>query len=441
MRTPLYFLIYNILIVPILILFSHLAALFNRKVRHGLIGRYTILRKFYRRDLPEILASGHPRVLIHCASMGEFEHIKPVIALLKARLPELEIVVMFFSPSGFENVRQAEGVRTFIYAPFEFFPSVFRLFKTLRPGLFIIAKHDVWPNQLWSAVLLRIPVFLINASLGKKSRRARIPFRWFHQTIYQYFAKILAISEADGTNFRLLAAEKKVAVVGDTKFDQVIRRSEESRQKKLLPPEITKDRTIFVAGSTWPEDEAQLIPALKLLHAQVPQFVAIICPHEPTPEHLSGLEKKLLPLQSIRLSQLKNYRNEPVIVVDSIGVLANLYSHAHVAFVGGSFKGSIHNVLEPAVYGIPVLFGPHFENSHEAIQLKNLGGAFVVQNADQLQERLLQLLTRQEYRQQVGEVARRFVEHHRGATERVVDWILRYLKPSNVQQVHQSISQ
>jgi len=179
MRTPLYFVIYNLFIAPLLIVLSHLGALLNAKIRQGVVGRYRTLRHFYRHVLPTIQAN-------YTTSMGEFEHIKPVIARLHQVKPEVAIVVMFFSPSGFENVQQFPGVTAFIYAPFEWFPAVFRLFRRIKPGLFVIAKHDVWPNQLWSAALLRIPIFLVNASLGKKSRRARIPYRWFHRAIYPF---------------------------------------------------------------------------------------------------------------------------------------------------------------------------------------------------------------------------------------------------------------
>ena len=428
MRTPLYFVFYNLLIAPLLILLSHLGALFNAKIRQGVMGRYRTLRQFYRAVLPAIQQNYTTTILFHCASMGEFEHIKPVITRLHQVKPEAAIVVMFFSPSGFENVHQFPGVTAFIYAPFEWFPAVFRLFRRIKPGLFVIAKHDVWPNQLWSAALQRIPIFLVNASLGEKSRRARIPYRWFHQAIYQYFAKILAISEEDGQNFRLLAAEKKVVVVGDTKFDQVIQRSEESRRKKLLPQTVVANRPVFVAGSTWPEDEAHLVPAVQQLTRQFPQLLTILCPHEPTPAHLQQLEANLPPLSTIRLSKINQYQGESVILVDSIGVLANLYSYAWVAFVGGSFKGSIHNVLEPAVYGIPVLFGPHFTNSHEAVQLQRLGCGIVVDSTETLINQLHQLLADNSYRESLGNQARQFVETHRGATDRVVEWILKYLK-------------
>ncbi len=431
MRTPLYFLIYNLIIAPLLIILSHIGALVNPKIRQGVKGRYQSLSRFYHQILPNIRTRFTSALLIHCASMGEFEHIKPVIQRFHEVRPDVAIVVMFFSPSGFENVHQFPGVTAFIYAPFEWFPSVFRLFHQLKPAVFIIAKHDVWPNQLWSAVLHRIPVFLVNASLGEKSRRAQIPFRWFHQTIYQYFAKILAISEEDGRNFQLLAAERKVVVVGDTKFDQVIRRSAESQQNPILPTKITRNRPVLVAGSTWPEDEAILIPAIGRLIKNFPGLLTIICPHEPTPSHLASLEENLDSLSHIRLSAITHYQGENVIIVDSIGVLANLYRHAAVAFVGGSFKGSIHNVLEPAVYGIPVLFGPHYRNSHEAIQLVKLGSGIVVHSVDETFHQLQRLFTEDAYRSKLGNQAKAFVEKHRGATDRVVEWIVRYLKDTN----------
>ena len=427
MVTAIYFLIYNLLVYPLAFAVFHIYALFNRKFRRGIAGRYRSFRrvKAFLRSLgpekPEIF-------LLHCASMGEFEHARPLLRALKARRPESRTVVMFFSPSGYENVKSAPGVDLFIYAPFDWWWPVRRLFRALRPRALLIAKYDVWPNQLWMARSLKIPALLLNATLQKTSGRLHPALRWFQRTLYRGLTRILTISDTDRDNYLRLARAEAVIAVGDTKYDQVISRAEESRATLPLPSAVCQGKRIFVAGSTWPEDETHLLPALRQLHRSYGDLLTIICPHEPTPAHLAQLSDALLPLRGCRLSQLDHYRGEPVIVIDRIGILANLYALARAAYVGGSFKQNIHNVLEPAVYGIPVLFGPVNRNSHEAQLLKAAGGGLEVHSEAEIRTALEKIFSEEDYRRQTGEAARQLVEAHRGATARTVEEILKRLE-------------
>lgn len=432
MFTLLYALFYNFLVVPVMFLIYHLGALVNRKYRRGIIGRYQIFsqvseflgREDRKRDI----------FLVHCSSMGEFEHIKPFVRILRQRLPESRTVVMFFSPSGYENVKSAPGVDLFIYAPFDWWFVVRRLFKALDPRALIIAKYDVWPNQIWAAKSLGIPRFLINATLYSASGRLQPGIRRFQRAVYQKIDRILAISPEDKTNYLKLSAAEKIVVVGDTKYDQVVFRSEESRKKTVLLETIHAGKNIFVAGSTWPEDEAHLIPAIKAIVAPGGQgLLTIVCPHEPTADHLDHLTEAWAPLQTCLYSRLEGYKGEPVIIIDRIGLLANLYSAAQVAYVGGGFKQNVHNVLEPAVYGIPVLFGPVNQNSHEAQLLKQAGGGIEVHSAEEIQEQLGRIFRDENYRAEASRAAKRLVEQRRGATERTVVEILSYLKKNSTE--------
>jgi len=426
MFTLLYALFYNILAVPVLFLIYHLGALVNRKYRRGVLGRYQIfshVREFLARE-----GSERDVFLVHCSSMGEFEHIKPFVRILRQRLPESRTVVMFFSPSGYENVKSAPGVDLFIYAPFEWWFVVRRLFRALNPRALIIAKYDVWPNQVWAAKSSNIPRFLINATLYSASGRLQPGIRRFQRAVYRSIDRILAISPEDKTHYLKLSSPEKIVVVGDTKYDQVVFRSEESRKKTVLPEVIRAGKSIFVAGSTWPEDEEHLIPAIKDTVASGGNgFLTIICPHEPTAEHLERLTEAWAPLQTCLYSRLDGYKGEPVIIIDRVGLLANLYSVAQVAYVGGGFKQNVHNVLEPAVYGIPVLFGPVNQNSHEAQLLKQARGAIEVHSREEIREQLKRIFRDENYRAEISQAARRLVEQRRGATERTVDEILNYL--------------
>ncbi|OPX32976.1 hypothetical protein B1H10_06690 [candidate division KSB1 bacterium 4484_188] len=418
------FILYNLIFVPVIFVAIHIAALFHPKLRKGVLGRYRIYGKLRRSG---ILKEVKPVMVVHCASMGEFEHIKPFLVEFKKVKPDFRIIVLFFSPSGYENVRSFPAVDLFLYAPFDWFLPVAKFFSLVNPALWIVTKHDVWPNQVWISSFLRKPIFLINASLHQQSSRLLWFTRFFHREIYRYFTKILTISQSDQRNFLKLAPAGKVVVAGDTKYDQVIYRRNESMKRVLIDSNITVNRFVFLAGSTWPEDQEHLVQAVKTLQANHPGFLAIFCPHEPTEQHLSQLIAEIAPLKYILFSDLENYSGQPLIIVDRIGVLANLYSVSSVAYVGGSFRQNVHNVLEPAVYGIPVLFGPVNDNSHEAQLLKAEGGGIEVHNAIEIENTLNKFLLNEIYCREAGKKALKIVETNRGATRRTIEAILSYL--------------
>jgi len=420
---------YNFFFFPLLFFFSHILALFNIKVRKGLQGRYLTL--IQTKDFASHTPDNAAIILFHCASMGEFEHIKPLIPILKEKQEQIKIVVMFFSPSGYENVKTFRGVDLFIYSPFDWWFPVRRFYKLLNPEVVIFAKHDVWPNLVWVARREGIPSFLINASLHDTSSRVKGLSRLIHQAIYSDLTKIITISEKDGENFKTLVPGNKIFVAGDTKYDQVLFRVRESREKVLLPAKIYEGKTVFVAGSTWPEDLENLLPALKNVLAGVNDFFVIICPHEPTPSHIKQLQELLSPISIILYSNVEDHKNESILVIDAIGLLATIYSVAQIAYVGGSFKQNVHNVLEPAAYGIPVLFGPVNHNSHEAQVLKEEGAGIEVDGPEVIQKTLEKLIKEKELREKMGEKAVNIVRQNSGATTRTLDVILPYLSDND----------
>jgi len=244
----------------------------------------------------------------------------------------------------------------------------------------------------------------------------------------KYFSKILTISENDSVNFARLVDPEKILVVGDTKFDQVIFRRDESQKMKIIPPGILKDRWVFIAGSTWPEDHVHLIPAIQNLHKESLQFLSIICPHEPTLNHIAELKNHLHGLPHILLSDIQNYQAESIIIIDRIGLLANLYGLGKSAYVGGSFKQNIHNVLEAAVYQIPVIYGPVNQNSHEAQLLKASMGGWEVRNSEGIQNIIEKFISNDVFRLEAGLKAFSVVENNLGATSKTIQVIASFLK-------------
>lgn len=417
-------LLYNILALPALWITFHLLSLVNGKVRRGVRGR----RRLFD-SLAASVAKVGPgkRVWFHASSMGEFEQARPIITELLRRHPDVRIIVTFFSPSGYEHAMKHAVAEVTSYLPFDTSRSAGKFLDLVRPDAAVLVRYDIWPNHLWELRRRGIPAMIANATMRKQSPRLLPVVRDFHHYVYDSLTHILTVSEADRAAFRAFSLTRPtVAAIGDTRFDQVSMRSTEARQRHLMPEHVTKGRKVIVAGSTWGEDEAVLIPALRELSRRVPGLLTIIVPHEPTVNHLEELETSLHEFTtSIRFSALNEYAGQQAIVVDSIGILMVLYASAHLAYVGGSFRQGVHNILEAAVYGIPVLFGPKHWNSQESLQLLECGGAFVVTDPEDVVRAAHNLLTDESARMQAGTRAAEFVRANIGATQR----FLTYLEP------------
>jgi 3-deoxy-D-manno-octulosonic-acid transferase len=417
-------LLYNAIALPALWVTFHLLSLFNSKVRRGVRGRSRLFD-----GLAADVANVGPgkRVWFHASSMGEFEQARPIIAELRRRHPGVRIIVTFFSPSGYEHARKHAVADVTSYLPFDTRAGAGKFLDLARPDAAVLVRYDVWPNHLWELRRRGIPAMIANATMRKQSPRLLPVARDFHHHVYDSLTHILTVSESDTRAFDAFSLTRPtVAAIGDTRFDQVSARSAEARQRHLIPEQVTKGRKVIVAGSTWGEDEAVLIPALRELLQRVPGLLSIVVPHEPTINHLDELESSLKEFTaSIRFSALNEYAGQQVIVVDSIGILMVLYASAHLAYVGGSFRQGVHNILEAAVYGIPVLFGPKHWNSQESLQLLECGGAFVVTDPGDIIRAAHNLLTDESARTQAGSRAAEFVKANIGATQR----FLAYLEP------------
>ncbi|MBI3194920.1 MAG: 3-deoxy-D-manno-octulosonic acid transferase [Ignavibacteriae bacterium] len=411
-------LFYNVLIVPIGWLAFHLLSFFDEKVKRGIEGRRNLFENL-QRDVQRLRPNAK-RIWFHSSSMGEFEQAKPIIAELKKRYPEVEVVVSFFSPSGYDHSKNYKLADVICYLPFDSKNNAEFFLSIIHPTAAVMVRYDVWPNHLWQLKQKNIPIFIANATF-RKSWVRNLPFihNFFYQ-VYNSIDYILTVSENDKKGFQGLKLQHPVIeAIGDTRFDQVWRRSADSRTRHVLPKHIVDGKKIFVIGSSWLEDEVVLFPALIECSKSNENFLTVLVPHEPDEQTLERIEFMLNgKISNIRLSSLADYNSERIIVVDSIGVLMAIYQYAHVAYVGGSFRQGIHNVLEPAVYGVPLIIGPKHENSQEAMQLVKKEAAFVVTTSEETHQLLSKCLHDELFRQRAGTKAREFVEHNIGATER-----------------------
>ncbi|MFC1564147.1 3-deoxy-D-manno-octulosonic acid transferase [candidate division KSB1 bacterium] len=420
MMTVIWFLLYNISVVPFLYLAFTVAGLFNRKVRDGITGRkgqVSVIKNALNNK-----GGGRKVILFHCVSVGEWEQSVPVIMKLKKTDPTLFIVVAFFSPSGYNYVRNHPDVDLKVYLPFDSYHGAKRFLRAVGPSLWVVSKHDIWPNHLFAAGKLNIPVVLIDATLPPDSKRIYPVIKNFNKCAYKNFDFIFPISEEDKNRFlSIYPFEERLLIAGDTRFDQVLNRAEKAKQADRIKLFDEENGVIFIGGSIWQPDEKHVMPALINMMSKYKDLKAVLVPHEPEEHHLQELEGTLdkASIGSTRLSSItETGKNETrVVIIDSIGLLARLYSQTDIAYVGGSFSTGVHNVMEPAVLDNPVIFGPRHLNSFEATELKRHGGGFTISSSEEMEEILDKLISDIEFRNESGKKAKELIYESFGATE------------------------
>ncbi|MFH1195593.1 MAG: glycosyltransferase N-terminal domain-containing protein [bacterium] len=414
-----WYIFYNYLIIPLIYIYFRVLGLFNSKVRKGIKDR----KKLFENLIIGLTGLDRSKKMVwfHSASMGEFEQAKPIIEQLQVD-NDINIVVTFFSPSGYENSRNYRQADIVSYLPLDTPMLVNRFLNLVKPNLAVFMRYDIWPNYIWKLHSRSIPIFLVDATMRKNSKRKWFVARDFHNSLFKSFTRILCVSDDDVANFKHFnVAADKIKAVGDTRFDRVYQKSRIAKERSLFKEGFFGDKKVFVLGSSWENDEDVMLPALLKLMKYDKDLILIIVPHEPTIIHLEKLENILYKkFSSIRFSFLNNYNDERIIVIDSIGILLTLYSYANAAYIGGSFKQGIHNVLEPAVYGIPVIFGPRIENSQEANVLVSKGGGFKINNKIEAYKILRKLLSNENFRNEAGRICSAYVEKNIGATESIV---------------------
>lgn len=405
--------VYRFLIMPLLLLLAHLAGIFNQKINKAVSGRYQAIR------ILRNLENTKPIVLIHASSLGEFEHVRPLIYRLGKRF---RIIVTFFSPSGFNHAKKSWPDEVQVYLPFDVFFLWKKLFAQLKPRLLIISKHDVWPSQVLAAKKNGVPVFLVNGSLAEKSSRLNPFYRFFLKEAYQALDTVFTISEKDAERFKKYFNPPVVKVMGDTKFDQALIRKERAMGTDLIESSWVND-SVLVLGSIWSEDFRALEPGLAQLMKTFPKLKIIAVPHQPSEIFVKLLLDFFKPFGVTIFTKRESLSEQRAIVVDVVGVLADLYKYASWAYVGGSFKQGIHNVMEAAVYGIPVMFGPVHENSFEALDLVRRQGAFVIKTSDDFFEIMQKLLKDPQLAKNMGAKTESYVKSKTGTTERLlIEW-------------------
>ena len=361
-----------------------------------------------------------PLLWMHAPSVGEGLQARPVLELMRARMPEAQLAYTYFSPSA-ERFASALDVDFHDVLPFDGTSDARSALTSLAPTALVFSKLDVWPTLAREASLRGIRLGLISATLAGSSSRLGGVAASLLRDAYARLDRVGAISADDAERLVTLGVPAdRISVTGDTRFDQVWARALRTTSDSPLLAPLRSERPTLVAGSTWPADERQLLDAWSRLHARRRDVRLIIAPHEPTPAHLTAIERWCAGagLRCARIDAAASV-DPDVILVDRVGVLGDLYALADVAFVGGGFHAAgLHSVLEPAAFGVPVLFGPRHANSREAGLLSASSAAESIADARSLESALERWLGDEIARRSAGDAARAFVEAGLGAAER-----------------------
>ena len=355
-----------------------------------------------------------PLVWVHAPSVGEALMAQAILSEIKSARPAVQSYFTHLSPSA-ERMRERVGADASSYLPWDTTPVMSAALDALQPRIIVFVRTEIWPNLIRSAHARGIHVYLLNAVLAADSSRLRPFSRVVLQPAHERLAAIGAINQVTAQRFQQLGVKAEaITVTGDARFDQVWQRVSALDHDSPLLRELRSTRFTVVAGSTWPGDEQHLFPALRALH-QHNGARLIIAPHEPTADALARIETaaRQSGLSIARLTTL--VPDADVVVVDRLGVLADLYQLGDIAYVGGAFHAAgVHSVVEPAALGVPVVVGPRHANAAEAQELIDAGGARSVTDARTLQLAFEQWAST-EARTAAGSAARAFVQLKLGA--------------------------
>lgn len=395
----------------------------------------------------EIIVTSSPHTIwMHCASLGEFEQGRPVLESLRQKNPHYKIVLSFFSPSGYEIRKDYAGADMVCYLPIDSKANAKDFLDIIKPSLVLWVKYEYWFYFLQEIHNRKLPLLLISGVF----RTEQAFFKWYgglHRQMITFFSHLFVQNQASYNLIFPLVGDDKITIAGDTRFDRVIEIAENFKPITAIEKWLDGTAKVFVAGSTWPDDEEELTHYVKL-H---PEIKFIVAPHHIDAENIAD-SMQLFPMAE-KWSVINGRREEPitniievgtnfnetnkslpltthhspqtnVLLIDTIGLLSKLYHYATVAFVGGGFgDDGVHNVLEAAVYGKPVIHGPEFEKYPEATGLVNCGGAFDVEDALELETVLDQLFEDNTFYNKSAKAAKEFVYAQQGATKQVVEFI------------------
>ena len=420
-----YFVIYNGLIYPAIFFTALIFSAFNKKLRQSIKGKFgspNIIKNYFNKD--DISSNIY---WFHASSLGEFFQVKTVIEKLKEEKDDLICIVSFSSPSGF-NHANSDAMDLKFYIPFDFPWTINRVLNVIKPKKIMFASYDLWPNLVWISRLKGIHVNLYSVKTKKSSLRNNQISQHIYRSIYSSLSSLYTISEEDMKDVCDILGSNpgpELRVVGNPRYDLVMNQATEFRQNDV---EKLKDRDMrIIIGSVHKEEEDYLVPALVQLMNENPDLKVLYALHEPTDSALREIKKKfhhhgIVGAVFRKKTDLK-LPNNPLVILGVVGVLSRLYWQGQIAYVGGGHSTGVHNVMEPAVARLPVIFGPRYHNSHEAEELINNNGGFCVKDGQEFLSIIKNLISDSKYHKMTSLSASDVVYKNVGSTREMVQQI------------------
>ena len=399
--------------IRLYILLVNVVSPFNVKAKLWLNGR-----KNWRQKVKSTIPEGAETAWIHCSSLGEFEQGRPLIESLKTRFPNLKIVLTFFSPSGYEVRKNYSGADYIFYLPIDTNRNAKDFIELINPRMVIFVKYEFWYHYLRSLKKKNIPTYVVSAIFRENQAFFKWYGAWYRQFLLNF--EYLFVQNKHSHDLLNRIGIGNVLVTGDTRFDRVARVATEAKTI-LFVEQFCNGEKVIVAGSTWPKDEELLIGYIKQ-NSQKAKL--IIVPHEIDTSHIQSILQNLT-VETVLYShnQKVNPQNARVLIVDTIGLLSSIYRYGHIAYIGGGFGVGIHNTLEAATFGLPIIFGPNYHKFQEAKDLIALRAAFSINSLDELSNFLNLLLSDEQSCTQAGSNSKKLVLSGVGATDRILDQI------------------
>jgi len=396
-----------------------IVALFSPKMKLFVDGRKSVFE-----TLAKTIQATDKTIWFHAASLGEYEQGLPVIETIKQQFPTHKIVITFFSPSGYEVRKKNTVADATVYLPLDTISNAKQFVELIHPEMVFFIKYEYWPNHLNELKKRNIKIYLISGIL----RENQAFFKWygaFYRNALKTFDFFFVQNESS-KNLLQSIGFNNVKVSGDTRFDRVVSILERDNSLDFIE-QFKDNKTTIVIGSSWPKDESLLV---NYINQSSDDVKFIIAPHNIKQEQISNLKnqiqkKTILFSENVETRLIASLQEYNVFIIDTIGILTKIYSYADVAYVGGGFGNpGVHNILEPATFGVPVVIGPNYSHFAEATALVNMEGCISIQNQNQLNEAFDLLLHNEDERLEKGHICSTFVQMNKGATQTIMNHIL-----------------
>ena len=397
-----------------------IAAHFNPKAKLWISGR-----KSWKNKMKQAISPDDKIIWVHCSSLGEFEQGRPVMEKIKKDFPYHKLAVSFFSPSGYEVRKDYHGADYIFYLPLDTPKNAKQLIKILHPEVLILVKYEYWHNLLKRLQKKDIPVLVISAVIKEDNLFFRPFGSWFRKIIagIEHFF----VQDNDSKNLLESIGIEKVTVSGDTRFDRV-KEIREANPRVEFIEKFKGNSKLIVAGSTWPDDEEILV---KFINEKLPDdWKLIFAPHNIKEKEILSLSEKINKKTAVYTKSDQNQiENSQILILDTIGMLTKIYAYSDLSYVGGGFtKTGVHNTLEPAVFGVPIIFGPNYENYFEAIDLLENQGAVRFIDQYDFDQKMTNLIENEDERKRRGHAAENYIQRKPNSTELIIDYLKSLIK-------------